>query len=453
MIQSAGEFFANTVRRFLPETFVFAILLTAITMVFAIVFTDTGFQDILKFWIGGMFGNDIIMFAFFIILVLTFGYCLGVSPPLKTFFDFLAKKISTPNGAYLAISLTSLIVMFLNCYLTPVIAVFAMELCRRVKGIDFRLACTAVYGGTVIWHGGFSASAPLMLASEQTVKTFIEQGLLTGVLPISQTLGSTFNIVLAVSCLVVLPLFILLIAPKTVDPQYDAALANKKRSELIPPAEPGPIAEKPTLASLLNNSPVITLLLVIPLAIAAIGMLKMKGLNLASLSLVTLVLGLLFHWRPISYINALNIAVRGIGDILLQFPLFGGIMGIFAKSGLATIFSKGIISLASAKTLPFLAFLSSSIINMFIPSGGGEWLIIGVPLLQAAQSLGADSIRVIVAFCYGDGLTNLLNPFWTLTFLPVMAKLLDLRPKDFMGYTAMLCIVMFIIESLIILLL
>ena len=203
MIQPVGEFFANTVRRFLPETFVFAILLTAITMIFAMVFTDTGFHDIIKFWVGGMFGSDIIMFAFFIILVLTFGYCLGVSPPLKTFFDFLAKRISTPTGAYLAISLTSLVVMFLNCYLTPIIAVFAMELCRRIKGIDFRLACTAVYGGTVIWHGGFSASAPLMLASEQTVKTFVEQGLLTGVLPVSQTLGSTFNIVLAVSCLVI----------------------------------------------------------------------------------------------------------------------------------------------------------------------------------------------------------------------------------------------------------
>jgi len=82
--------------------------------------------------------------------------------------------------------------------------------------------------------------------------------------------------------------------------------------------------------------------------------------------------------------------------------------------------------------------------NGFIPSRDGDWLVIGVPLLKAAQSLGADFTRVIMAFCYGDGLTNLLNPFWTLTVLPIMAKLLNLRPKDFMGYTSMSCIVMFI---------
>ena len=126
-------------------------------------------------------------------------------------------------------------------------------------------------------------------------------------------------------------------------------------------------------------------------------------------------------------------------------------MGIFTATGLGIILAKGLISLASAQTLPFFAFLTSSIVNLFIPSGGGEWLVLGEPLLLAAKMTGASMGKTIIGFAYGDALTNLINPFWTLTFLPIMGLLMDIRPKDFMGYTVLVCIFFFIIESVLIL--
>ena len=126
-------------------------------------------------------------------------------------------------------------------------------------------------------------------------------------------------------------------------------------------------------------------------------------------------------------------------------------MGLFINTGLAELFANGLLKLASPETIPWFAFVISSVVNLFIPSGGGEWLVLGPPLLKAANIAGADAGKTIIGFAYGDALTNLINPFWTLTFLPIMSQLMNIRPKDFMGYTVFICLIFFVIESLVIL--
>jgi short-chain fatty acids transporter len=146
--------------------------------------------------------------------------------------------------------------------------------------------------------------------------------------------------------------------------------------------------------------------------------------------LIFLSLGLLLHSNSASYLNAAELAVKAGRGIIVQFPLYAGIAGMMTKAGLVTIFSNAIISLATIKTFPVLTFLCAGIVNFFIPSGGGQWAIQGPIMMQAAYELGADPALTIMAFTWGDGWTNQIQPFWALPLLGVAG----LSARDIMGY-------------------
>jgi len=255
------------------------------------------------------------------------------------------------------------------------------------------------------------------------------------------------NIALIASTLVLLPLLILWMRPEY-DSKFDAALQEHKVLETL--AEEDAESEPHTLADHLNNAKWINWLIAALTITGMVISIQAKGFGLPSLTLLMLSLALVMQGTPIRFVEVMRNAIRGSSDIVVQFPLFGGIMGVFIGSGLAVIFANQLLSVGDADSLPWLAFICSSFVNLFIPSGGGEWLVLGPPLLEAANRAGADVGKTIIAFAYGDSLTNLMNPFWTLTFLPIMGKLMELKTRDFMGYTVFLCLAFFMIESLII---
>ncbi len=455
MFKKIGDFFAEKVSKILPDTFVFAIILTIATFIFALGYSNLGFKEILGAWGKGFFDRDIIMFAFLLIMGLTFGYCFGISPPFKKLFGILAGLVKKPWQAYLSIVLFSMVLMLLHWGLAPVLALFTVELCKKVKGLDYRLASAATYSGMLVWHGGLSSSSAHMMATESTAQGFIDAGLIQGVIPVTETLHIPLNYALIAACFIILPTIILLLQPKKVDEKWDTALQWEKNemSSLSPESTSRQVDEqKKSFADWLNNSPIISILFGALCFISGLGILILKEYNLAVLVLISLALALWFHWRPISFVNTVKDSIRGSADIVLQFPLFGAIKGLFITAGLAVAIAEGLTNIADAQTLPFFSFLTSSIVNIFIPSGGGEWIILGAPLLEAAKMVEASAGKVIIAFAYGDALTNLINPFWTLAFLPILGRLMDIRPRDFMGYAVFICIIFFIIESAIILL-
>ncbi len=454
MIKRIGDFFADKVSKILPDSFIFVILLTIVTIILAVTVAGSGFEDIMKGWVSGFLDSKILMFAIFLIMGLTFGYCIGVSPPFKKVFSFLVKFISKPWQAYLVITIFSMILMLLHYALAPVLALFVVELCKKVRGVDFRIAFAATYAGMLPWHGGFSSSAALFVATEETAKGFIEQGIIKDIIPVSETLLIPMNFILIAACFIVLPIIILLLKPKVIDEKWDAALHYERKQSTEGTKDAVKISEstKRSFADMLNESPIISIFLALLSLLAFVGIMKAKGFNLAALVFIMLTLALLFQWRPINFVNAVKASIRGSADIIIQFPLFGAIMGLFASTGLAVIIAKGLISFADARTLPYFAYLSSSIVNLFIPSGGGEWLVLGAPLLQAANMVGASVGKTIMGFAYGDSITNLINPFWTLAFLPIMGTLMDIKPRDFMGYAAFIFVIFFTIQSIIILL-
>ncbi len=186
--------------------------------------------------------------------------------------------------------------------------------------------------------------------------------------------------------------------------------------------------EDNTFATMLNNAWPITLLLVLMGVVYLWHLTVTTGfsLDLNLFIFIALMLGLILHWRPIRYVHAFNAGERTVGPILLQFPLYGGIMGIMTHTGLAAIIAQSFVAFSTARTLPFWSFISSNIISLFVPSGGGHWAVQGPFMVPAAVKLHVDP--AITAM--GEQTANMIQPFWA---LPILA-IAGLGIKDIMGY-------------------
>jgi short-chain fatty acids transporter len=131
-------------------------------------------------------------------------------------------------------------------------------------------------------------------------------------------------------------------------------------------------------------------LMIVVSGVAALGVTWAKSrlnLDINSVIFLFFLMGLLLHWRPIAYVEAVNNAARVTGPLILQYPLYGGIMGIMTTTGLADVISKAFVAFSSAHTLPFWNFVASMIISLFIPSGGGHWAVQGPFAVPAAAQL------------------------------------------------------------------
>ena len=142
-------------------------------------------------------------------------------------------------------------------------------------------------------------------------------------------------------------------------------------------------------------------------------------------------IGLLLSNSAIHYVKLVNNAATTIGPIILQYPFYAGIMGMMADTGLINVIASGISSISSPETLGFYAFLSGGLVNMFIPSGGGQWAVQGPVMIEAAKSLNVEPYVIVLGVAYGDQWTNMIQPFWTIPLLAIAG----LHMRQIMGYT------------------
>jgi len=108
-------------------------------------------------------------------------------------------------------------------------------------------------------------------------------------------------------------------------------------------------------------------------------------------------------------------------------------------SGLGKIMAGWLVNISNEATFPAVVWLASGLVNLFVPSGGGEWAVIGEPVIRAAQELEAPMGQAIVAFAAGDQWTNLFQPFWATPLLGICG----VRARDVFGY----CIVMMLLGA------
>jgi short-chain fatty acids transporter len=311
-------------------------------------------------------------------------------------------------------------------------ALLAKEIARKVPGCDFGFLVAGAYSGFVIWGSGLSSSIALVSATAGSPMNFIAH--YTGVesVSLSQTLLSPMNIALVAGTLVILPVMFLLMMPRGQQIRaIDPALLSEAESESLAAQPP----DNPTPAQRLEHSRLVLYLIVLLGGVFLVRHFAANGfqLDLNVVILLFLVLGMALHGRPVAYVRAFNQAARVAGPLALQYPLYGGIMGMMQQSGLAGVISQAFVSFSTQVTFPVYCFLSAALVNLFVPSGGGQWAVQGPVMIPAAMELGVSPTVTAMAVAFGDQTTNMLQPFWALPLLAIAG----LNIRHIMGYCAM----------------
>lgn len=412
--------------RWIPSALTFAIVLTLIVAVLAFVLTGASPLEVVTSWGVGLSG--LLEFMTQMCLILLLGHILANTGPVQALLSRLAQVPGSPAFAYVFVFLVAAIASLITWGLGLVVgALLAREVAvqARQRGIrvHFPLLVAAGYSGMVVWHMGYSGSGPLTAA---TPDSFLAESLGGEIVPVSETIFSTWNLLAILGVLIVCSLLFYLIAPK-------GGATVFEMPEAVDPTTRSSFAEEVlTPADWIDASRVLTLVLGLALvAYLVVHFAQGGGLTLDIVNWSFLALILLLVKNPFELIHLTKNAASNVGEILLQFPLYAGILGIMSGTGLIAVFSDAFVSIATPVSFGVLALLSAGLVNFFVPSGGGQFAVQGPIMLDAANQLGVDPSIAIMAVSYGDQWTNMLQPFWA---LPVLA-IAGLKMRDILGYT------------------
>ncbi len=417
------------VQRWMPEPFLFAIILTFIAALLAMPICRQTPVEVVANWGSGVWG--LLAFAMQMALVLVSGSALASAPSLKRGIAWLASLPKTPVAAIALVTAISAVACWLNWGFGLIVGViFAKDIARRLPGVDYRLLIASAYSGFVVWHAGLSGSVPLKLATPGPDLAAATNGAIVDPIAISDTILHPFNIAMVVLVIIAITAVNALMHPKgsqvvTVDPELlvEEAPVEKRKAE--------------TPAEKLENSRLLSwLIAALGIAYLLISLVFRGGaFDLGSVIMIFLFLGILFHGTPVAYVRAFGKAASGAAGIILQFPFYAGIMGIITgvgESGICfgTVISNACINISSPVTYPLLTFLCAALLNMFVPSGGGHWAIQAPIMFTAGAELGVDPGLTGMAIAWGDAWTNMIQPFWALPALAIAR----LSAKDIMGF-------------------
>jgi len=435
-------------RRYLPSPFTIAILLTLLTIVLAMLFTEpvdneNQLLSILSFWESGIWNNALLVFAYQMMLILVLGHVLVLSKPANKLIVKLSKNVTSTTSAVILVSITTMLAAFLNWGLG---LIFGAILARKVGEhaqqnnipLNYPLVGAAGYVGLMVWHGGISGSAPIKVAESNHILDFMKGVSSTEILSqipesisFNQTIFSWWNLVLFGVLLIVIPFVLKQIAKSTQPTNFNLQTYDFENHAL----EDIEGAEKLDYSKILGIAFGIILL---------IAFFYQYWSNIMSLQITPnmlnffmLGLAILLHKSFKNFLNALEEAIKGTSGILIQFPLYFGIMGIMKSTGMVVMISDFFVSIATETTLPIFTFFSAGLVNIFVPSGGGQWAIQGPIVVESALKLGVPLPKAIMALSYGDQITNMLQPFWALPLLGIT----KLKAREILPYTLILMLV------------
>ena len=438
------------VQRFLPDAFVFCIILTIVVFIAAMPVAGMNPIEVANAWGSGVWG--LLAFSMQMALVLVLGIAFANAPAIKRIIVKLAGVPKKPAGAVAFVTIISAICCFINWGFGLIIgALLAKEVAKKIKGLDYRLIIAAAYSGFVIWHSGISGSIPLGMTALDVDGTVANTGgAVTEIVPTSQTIFSAWNLIMVLAVVVV----VAIVNAKMHPDAKDVVSIDPKLLEDAPEAVETKAKKDRTPAEKLENSMILSYIVVVIGAVYLIYYFVNAGsiLNALSLNIVNLIfliLGIAFHKTPIGYVKAIMESAESAGGIILQFPFYAGIQGMMVTAGsngvsLASAISNGFVSISTPRTFPELCYLAAGIVNFFVPSGGGQWAVQGPIMMPAGLKLGVTPAVTAMGIAWGDAWTNMLQPFWALPALGIAG----LGARDIMGYCAIVLIVSGIVTAL-----
>lgn len=441
MIRRLGRALDRFFSAVTPDPLVLAVLLTLVTALLALALTSVTPGQVLEAWSGprGLFG--LLGFTMQMCLVLVTGHALAGSRLVKVGVDRLAVLPRTGAQAAALVAGAAVLSSLLNWGLGLIVgALLAREVGRSTaaRGIraHYPLLAAAGYSGMMTWHGGLSGSAPLKVTTQKDLIELLgpELGNQVAPIPLFETTFGGLNLWVTLGLLVWVPVVAYLLAPKGDEPVVLADLPAE--SKVAPTTNP----PTPNLPERIFGHPGTMLLLALPLLAASIQYIEKNGigsLDPNALNLFMLLLGLLLHGNLRAYARAVEGAVGGCAGIMLQFPLYAGIMGIMTGTGLARVLAEWSAGATAPNLYVAQTFLGAALINMFIPSGGGQWAVQGPIAVEAARILGIPLSHAVMAVAYGDQWSNMLQPFWALPLLGITG----VKAKDIIGYSATIMLV------------
>jgi len=414
----------SLVERFIPSALVFAILLTAVVALLALLLTDAGAGEVLRGWGDGLSG--LLAFMTQMALILLLGHTLANTRPVRGLLARLGGVPRSPRQAYVFVFLVAAAASLITWGLGLVVgALLAREVAAQLKArglrLHFPMLVAAAFSGFVVWHMGYSGSGPLVAATEGS---FIAVRL-GHTVPIARTTFAGWNVIATLATVAAVAGALALVAPREGDAvrelQVDAREGGPKvEEEILTPAD------RADASRLFTALPGVALAGYLVLHFAGGGSLTLDVVNWTFLALVFLLVR-----HPFELVALVKQAASTVGDILLQFPLYAGILGIMTASGLITVLSDLFVRVSTPGTFGVLAFLSAGLVNFFVPSGGGQFAVQAPVLLDAAGRLGVEPSVAIMAVAYGDQWTNMVQPFWALPLLAIAG----LKVRDILGYT------------------
>jgi short-chain fatty acids transporter len=440
------HFFLIYIQKYMPDPYIFAIILTFLVIVLNFLFIpSTSLSSIINTWYQGVWGSqNIFQFTLQMTLILITGTSLAKAPLIKKGLEKLATLPKNQVQAAILCFLIGSIGSFINWGLGLVVGtILAIEIAKRLENMDFGYIVAAAYMGFIVWTSGFSSSIALANADSASALNIIYK-MTNQTVGVHHSIFTAYNLAAVLATLIIFPFIIKLMAPSTIKP-IDRAFLYEKSA----PTESFHIKTF-TFASRLENAWTLNLILV-GFCLYQFFVTLNGIITINSMILLFMMLGLLLHWTPINYVRSFTESAKVAGPLLLQYPLYGGIMALIAyipepdAIPLQTLFASKMVAAATAETLPFLNYIASCMITMFVPSGGGHWAVQGPVSIQAALELGKTSPeflgKISMSVAFGEGVFNMIQPFWS---LPILA-LAGLNIRDIMGYCAMALIFGFII--------
>ena len=422
-----GASLADWSERWFPDAYVFAAIAVAIVAAAALAMGRTPMQ------IGVDFGKSfwsLIPFTMQMAFVVIGGYIVAVAPPVKKLVVSLATFPKTPKVAVAYVAFMAMIASLLSWGFSLIFAgILTREVSKRVAGIDYRAMGAAAYLGLgSIWALGLSSSAALLMATKASIPPALYK--ISGTIPLEETLLTWQNLVMIV-VLVVLSVWICYVSCPPADKAKTAEMvgiryADEKEEEIGKAQTPG---------EYLEYSPILTIIVVILGVLYLVNTFMTKG-GLAAMDLnvynfMFLIAGMLLHWTPKSFLKAAAKSVPMTGGVLLQFPLYAGIFGVLMGSGMCDVLAHFFVSVSNHETLPVIVGIYSAVLGLFLPSGGGKWIVEAPYMLQAANELHVNLGWIVQVYNAAEALPNFINPFWMLPLL----GLTGVKARDLAGYS------------------
>lgn len=445
----ATKIVENLFKNFLPSPFTIAVFLTFFTFFLAMVFTKPETDSVLnygasllQFWENGLWTNSLLVFAYQMMLILVLGHVLVLSSPVSKLIMKVTPFCTNTATSAMIVASTTMLVAFFNWGLG---LIFGALLARKVAEhaqqhnipLNYPIIGAAGYSGLMVWHGGISGSAPIKINESGHLKSMLSSDIPTTylaqipeIISYKETIFSQWNLLIFVAVLIAISSLFYFVGKRLSPTEihlntYQFHKESKAESS----------AEKLDSSSWMayGFGAFILVGCFIQYADAILALQITPNL----INVFMFGLAIILHGSFRSFTHAIGEAIGDISGILIQFPLYFGIMGIMNQSGMVVLISDFFVSIANTTTLPIFTFFSAGLVNIFVPSGGGQWVVQGPIVIESALKLGVPLPKAIMALAYGDQITNMLQPFWALPLLGIT----KLKAKEILPYTLLAMIV------------